>query len=170
MEIRDLIKFKNLNKRNRITLGLLIMAFAILAIVLIANYKRSHKPIQVKEIDKKETTVIKKTEELKGRKARKKKPIEIEAMLDEVGREDPFLPASEKYIPVAPAHTGQNLTGIIWDAKKPLAIINNMIVGEGEIIGNKKIIKIEKESVLISENGKEYILRLGGFKTQKEGE
>ena len=167
MELRDLIKFKNLSKRDRVISGLLIMAFAILVIILIANYKKSHKPIQVKKASKEET-VIKKTKGIKKKAVRKKKPIEIEAMLQEVGREDPFLPASEKDIPVGPARAELNLVGIMWDEARPLAIINDTIVGEGDMIRNKKVIKIGKKSVVLSEDGREYILRLHGFKPRKE--
>ena len=166
-----MVKFRNLSKNEKIKFGLLITASAILVIVLIANYKKSYKPIQVKEADRKETLIIREAKEPKKKKVRKKKPAEIEALLQKVGRKDPFLPPSGKYIPPESSHAELNLAGIIWDAEKPLAIINDTIVGEGDMIGDKKVIKIEKESVIVvQEDGKKYILKLRGFDSRKEGE
>lgn len=168
-----MIKFKDLSKNEKIKLGFFITASVILVIILIANHKRGHKPIQVKEAGRKEALIIERAKEPEMRKVKKKKPAEIEALLQEVGRKDPFLPPpSGKYIPPASSGGGElNLAGIIWDAERPLAIINDTVIGEGDKIGDKKVIKIEKESViLIQEDGKKYILKLSGFESRKEGE
>lgn len=53
-----------------------------------------------------------------------------------------------------------SLTGIIWHEKGPTAIINDMIVNEGDMIGEKRVKAITENAVILIEDGKEYILRL----------
>jgi len=52
------------------------------------------------------------------------------------------------------------LKGIIWDSQKPYAIIGDSVIMEGDYIDNKKVIKIDKDAVILDNNGKEEILRL----------
>lgn len=168
------MKFRDLTKNDKIKLGLLVVASVILAVVLIANYRTSYKSTPVEKTGRKKTAIIEKMKELKAGKteeivkATKEKPVEIQAMLHEVGREDPFSPASENYIPEIRAEL--NLVGIIWDAEKPLAVINDTIVSQGDVIENKKVIKITNEGVVLSEDGREYTLRLGKPESQEKNE
>jgi hypothetical protein len=53
-----------------------------------------------------------------------------------------------------------SLEGIVWDEKKPLALINNKVLGEGEIIKEAKIVKINKKEVKLIFQGREFILRV----------
>jgi hypothetical protein len=53
---------------------------------------------------------------------------------------------------------GLLLTGIIWDQKKPLAVINGKMLGVGDIINGAKVRKIHKESVLLQKYGTNYTL------------
>jgi hypothetical protein len=53
-----------------------------------------------------------------------------------------------------------SLEGIVWDKKKPLALINNKVLGEGEIIKGAKIVKINKREVKLIFQGREFILRV----------
>jgi hypothetical protein len=73
---------------------------------------------------------------------------------------DPFVAQGKlkKKGPSAP--TTLHLSGIMWDEKKPAAIINDNIVSAGDEVQGKKIIKIEKDKVILQEDGQEYILRL----------
>lgn len=53
-----------------------------------------------------------------------------------------------------------NLTGIIYDETSPVAVINDIIVHEGDEIEGVKVIKIETEEVLLEEEGESYTLEL----------
>lgn len=53
------------------------------------------------------------------------------------------------------------LTGIVWDEKKPQALINDLIVKEGDSVGHFRVIKIFKDKVqLVSDNGVYFEIRL----------
>lgn len=53
---------------------------------------------------------------------------------------------------------GLSLTGIIWDKKKPIAVINGKMLGVGDIIKGAKVKKIQKESVMLRKHGTNYTL------------
>lgn len=64
-------------------------------------------------------------------------------------KRDPFTAApitSEKSL-----QSGIDLTGILWDKDKPLAIINGEIVKKGARVGNRIVIDIKKDRVLLSD-------------------
>ncbi|MCM8784381.1 MAG: hypothetical protein NC818_06400 [Candidatus Omnitrophica bacterium] len=46
-----------------------------------------------------------------------------------------------------------HLSAIVWDKIQPLAIINNQVLGVGEVYENFKIISIEKEKVVVNKEG-----------------
>ena len=54
------------------------------------------------------------------------------------------------------------LTGVQWVKGKAMAYINNKIYWEGDIVEGKRIVKIEKDYIVLRDFNKEYILRLGG--------
>ncbi|MCM8797972.1 MAG: hypothetical protein NC821_00690 [Candidatus Omnitrophica bacterium] len=60
-----------------------------------------------------------------------------------------------------PKNVELQLQGIL-SGKRNLAIINQEILGEGEVIAGRKIVRIEKKRVLLRElnNGEEIILQL----------
>ncbi len=159
-----MIKFEDIGRNEKIRFGLFIAASVILAVILIANYRKSRKPVQFKEA----AVIVEKTESLKKKKIKKEKPMEIHILLQEVGREDPFLPVSEKYMSEGRTGVPLKLTGIVRSGEKQLAIINDALVGEGDKIGGKTVIKIGKEKVVMREDGREYELRLPGFKYPKK--
>ncbi|MDD5097404.1 MAG: hypothetical protein PHU59_02805 [Candidatus Omnitrophica bacterium] len=67
-------------------------------------------------------------------------------------KRDPFTAApivSEKIL-----QAGVDLTGILWDKDKPLAIIDGNIVKKGASIGSKTVVDIKKDRVILSD-GKE---------------
>jgi type II secretory pathway component PulC len=171
MKIEDLQKKLNkMSNKEKTRLGLLVAAIIILAFILVANARRGRKAITFKRIGEKGRAVVERLKTPAERKARKRKPAEIQAMLREVGREDPFLKPSERRATVRPARGALHLSGIVSDGRRSLAIINDMLVGEGDMIEDKKIIKIKSRSVVVRESGREYTLRLEGFKPQKGGE
>lgn len=64
-------------------------------------------------------------------------------------KRDPFTAApivSEKDL-----HSEVVLTGILWDKVKPLAIIDGEVVKKGESIGNRVIVDIKKDRVILSD-------------------
>lgn len=83
----------------------------------------------------------------------------------EYGRKDPFAPISADVRtvtgkpPVKPA-LKLKLEGIIWDTLNPIAIINGRTVKQGDRIGNKTIVKIERNTVELYDGKKRTKLRL----------
>ena len=82
---------------------------------------------------------------------------------------DPFVPidfrqaavtAKEKLAP-APKSESYWLTGVFYRRGRNLAIINRILVREGEEIFGMKVIKILPDRVLIEKEGEEIILRMG---------
>lgn len=55
---------------------------------------------------------------------------------------------------------GLNLTGVIYDGESPVAVINDIIVHEGDEIEGVKVIKIEQNSVVLEKDGKPFTLEL----------
>lgn len=55
---------------------------------------------------------------------------------------------------------GLNLTGIIYDKESPVAVINDIIVHEGEEIEGAKVLEIRSDSVVFEKEGKTYTLKL----------
>lgn len=62
----------------------------------------------------------------------------------------------------APAEAGGGLAlnGILWDDKKPLAIINNDVIGIGGKVGENTIVDIKKDSVILKDGSGNFELRL----------
>jgi hypothetical protein len=54
-----------------------------------------------------------------------------------------------------------NLSGILYDQQKPLAIINGSVMEEGSAIEEAQLLKIHSDYVLLSLEGKEFTLRTG---------
>ena len=52
------------------------------------------------------------------------------------------------------------LTGIMWDEKKPQAIVGDEVVKEGDMIENYRIVKINKDNVIISGDKGEKTLKI----------
>ena len=64
-------------------------------------------------------------------------------------KRDPFTAAaiiSEKSL-----NSEISLTGILWDKVKPLAIINGNVVKKGQSLGNKTVIEIKPDRVILSD-------------------
>lgn len=64
-------------------------------------------------------------------------------------KRDPFTAVpiiSEKTL-----QSGVDLTGILWDKDRPLAIIDGEIVKKGARVANKTIVEIKKDRVILSD-------------------
>lgn len=83
--------------------------------------------------------------------------LELQADSLELKR-DPFTAApitSEKVL------SGElDLTGILWDKDKPLAIINGNIIKKGEHLGSKTIVEIKRDRVILSDGAALYEIKL----------
>jgi len=56
--------------------------------------------------------------------------------------------------------SGFRLSGILYDKQKPLAIINERIVGKGALIKGAKLLEIQPNYVRLSLKGKEFKLKI----------
>ncbi len=54
-----------------------------------------------------------------------------------------------------------NLTGILWDKEKPMAIINGKIVKAGDRAAGCSVVEIKENSVVLNDGAKEFVLKLG---------
>ena len=77
------------------------------------------------------------------------------------GRRDPLvLPAKEvkKSLPVQPPKLV--LKGIAWDETEPLALINDLVVKEGDIIQGARIVKIDFDQIQVRYGSKKFLIKL----------
>ena len=56
---------------------------------------------------------------------------------------------------------GLTLRGIVWDEQNPKAVINDRIVGSGETVAGRKVVKIEQTRVILNDGTNEVELKLG---------
>ncbi len=69
---------------------------------------------------------------------------------------DPFL------LPQEPARssTRLNLSGIIWDEKNPIAIINDSFIGIDDKIDDNTVVDIKESSVILNDGVNDFELKL----------
>jgi hypothetical protein len=60
------------------------------------------------------------------------------------------------------------LKGILWDSQKPLAIINDEVVGTGSFVKGIKVKRIEPDHIVLEVGGEENFLFIEGAKDKKE--
>lgn len=99
-----------------------------------------------------------KTASTKTANSKQQEIHEEESLLNELKNLNPFFP--EHSIGAAQSGQGSGLKGIVWDKSRPFAIIGYKIVVEGDEIDGKKVIKINKGSVELDDNGKKEIIKL----------
>jgi len=76
-------------------------------------------------------------------------------------RRDPFLllvKAKKKSLPVEPPKLV--LKGIAWDETEPLALINDLVVKEGDTIQGARIVKIDFDRVVVLYGSKKFVIEL----------
>ena len=83
---------------------------------------------------------------------------EMVLLLNALKQKNPFR--SDHFSTVPQTSSGSDLRGISWDSEKPFAIIGDRVVAAGDSLDGKKVIKINKDSVVLEEDGREIILRL----------
>jgi len=85
---------------------------------------------------------------------------ELKRDMEMLKKRNPFSPPA---VEEEESITSLVLEGIIWDEETPSAMINDMIVNEGDMIEDKKVKKITRDSVILIENGEEEVLKLKKF-------
>jgi hypothetical protein len=91
-------------------------------------------------------------------------PVVLESEPEPPKMRDPFL-SSKNSVQVKTAAVSKTLvelklSGILWDEKIPSAIINSKIVKIGDLIEGKTVVDIEKNRVLVMEEGKILVIEL----------
>ena len=84
------------------------------------------------------------------------------------GRRDPFLLSvkkKEKSLPVQPPKLV--LKGIAWDETEPLALINDLVVKEGDAIQGARIVKIDFDRVAVRYRSKKFVIKLIEWEEKK---
>lgn len=103
-------------------------------------------PAKVKEIS---LPVAKKEVAPAVTKEVKKEPVKVSAPAS-LPKEKPVYYKSGDY----------TLNGIMYDDRKPMALINNRMVVEGKVMGALRVLRITEEEVFVEINGKKYILMM----------
>ena len=92
----------------------------------------------------------------------------VKKVVGDWGDRDPFFREVKKQIIVEQKQHEERLnlvlSGVQWVNGGAIAVINNKIYWEGNVVEGKKIVKVEKDYVVLREGNKEFILRLGGEK------
>ena len=94
-------------------------------------------------------------------------PVEQTFTYDDQDKRDPFRPLVDKdgrYLSgtgLSYSSEGLKLSGILWDPQgQSSALINNQVVQAGDALGSFTIESISKNSVTISKDGRQIMLRL----------
>lgn len=80
--------------------------------------------------------------------------------------DDPTKPSS--YRSVGKQSDGLRLESILFSKARKVAMINGKVLAEGDVMGSRKIIRISKNSVLVSDNGKKITLKLSRTAIRQE--
>ena len=159
----------------KITKGPIILA--VLAVVLVGMWMFVLGIIPVKKAVKrtaKRSITVKVTPEELKKKAKEtalslsnwlEKQEEMEKMLVyHKGPRDPLvLPAKKTAEARKPAPIKLpplSLKGIAWDEAEPLALINDLVVKEGDTIQGAKIVKIDFDRVFVRYRSKKFVIKL----------
>jgi len=79
------------------------------------------------------------------------------------GRDPLVIPAKKRAEATEPAPIKLpplSLKGIVWDESEPLALINDLIVKEGDTIQEARIVKIYFDRVAVRYGSKEFVIKL----------
>jgi hypothetical protein len=163
MDIKGILRLDKLSKKDKVMLILLAAGLVILFVIILNNYGvRKSKITVYEEKPLLQTPSAEKTKPAKKTVISDKKTAEHAKIYPEdVGRKDPFTKPQYRYTRKSSLDSGLRLEGVTFDAKgKPLAIINDTIVGLGDVIADSEIVTIDKSSVTVRSDGEERILRL----------
>jgi type II secretory pathway component PulC len=84
---------------------------------------------------------------------------QMEPLLNELKLKNPFTPVH--FVDATPKSVKEiELEGIMWDKERPYAVIDGTVVAEGEFIDGKRVIRINNETVILDNQGREETLRI----------
>ena len=83
----------------------------------------------------------------------------MESLINELKLKNPFSPKHFNE-PAIETEKEIELEGIMWDKEKPFAVIDGAVVAEGEFIDGKKVIRINNESVILDNQGRQETLKI----------
>ena len=97
----------------------------------------------------------------------KNKSIDIEKYSSLEWGRDPFYygPGQAKRFTAKTSQPVWKLGGILYDNDSPSAIINKIIVRDGDIINGARVVQIEKESVILDKDGLQFTLTIAKEKS-----
>ena len=171
-----LVKFRNLSKDQQLKLIGLVVAVSILILTLVfsskptsrytssADTRSAHHVQHELAIPQKVTTG---SERVVLAPQAKQMPSEIQELLEKVGRADPFTrPSADSRSfsrkQAQPMYDSLTLGGIVWDAKNPLAVINDVMVTVGTTISGKKVTKIFRNKIVLEDEYQQTIALMIG--------
>jgi len=72
---------------------------------------------------------------------------------------------ARKVIPIKPPPL--SLKGIAWDETEPLALINDLLVKEGDTIQGARIVKIDFDGIAVRYHSKKFVIKLIEWESKK---
>ena len=162
MDMRDLLKIEKISGKDRIMIVMLVLAIIIFVLVLLGNANNRKNRVSLDK-EKAVSGFVEKTDPLllkekvkKAKIERKMPPSEMEELMKDVGRKDPFMPASKSDNKQYRYGFELRLEGITIDPEgRPMAIINDEIVSVGSKIADGEVVRIDKDRVFIRSGQKE---------------
>lgn len=124
----------------------------IIAVFFIVGCKQSELPKLSSKSNRTKTT--KSQEDLEKEEA--------ESLLKELRQKNPFR-RDHASGAVADVKADTILKGIIWDTHSPYALVGDRVIIEGDYLDNKRVIKINKDSIVLDNNGEEEVIGLEGI-------
>jgi hypothetical protein len=87
------------------------------------------------------------------------KKRDFSILLDNLKKKNPFSKDHSEVYKYKFTFGTLTLSGIFYDEKKPLAIINDKVAGVGDMVDGKIIIQITQDEVILKDKEKEYRLK-----------
>jgi hypothetical protein len=136
---------------------LIVGSLALLVVYLVPRFL-------IKRLDGKATGVVLSRRPIQPLTGEKIKKGIVPPLPREIKR-DPFLPSYMRLeARTSDVYTceelGFSLSGIVWDPKNPVAIINGEVMHVGDSVDGKKILEIKKDRVILGEGEARYTVIL----------
>ncbi len=119
----------------------------LLILVACGCQKKERKPAEIAV--KGFSALEKESFELATGKEESKKRFDI--LINKLDQRNPFSREHEGIYRLKTKIENLQLGGIFYDGQKPMAIINDQIVGEGDIIEDKQVLRITQKEVILND-------------------
>ena len=130
------------NNKLKILMGLGILAFLSLVYGILTPSQRQQQSLQDKS-----TSILEEDEKM--------------IPIPRVAKKTSFVTwGRNPFLLSAKSSAGPILNGIIWDDKKPMAIINDNVVGVGDHVGSNQVADIQQDRVILSDGVNTVELRM----------